>query len=123
MKGAIIKAVEKALNILFEKKYTRRGALRYILPPSFLRGAVVATADLVECHKIVAVSGPHGYKYHVTTMDPVGFWISEEEFLFGDWTPGRFAWEWANVQQLPEPVRVRGKQRLWNWEGPPSDLL
>jgi hypothetical protein len=47
-------------------------------------------------------------------------WQAEtDEFLFGDWRPGRFAWELANVKALPEPVPVSGKRGLWNWEGQP----
>ena len=46
--------------------------------------------------------------------------ISEEEFDFGDWTQGRYAWELANVQMLREPIACRGAQGLWT---PPDDVL
>lgn len=38
------------------------------------------------------------------------------EIALGDWTPGRYAWELANVKILQEPIPVKGKQGLWNWE-------
>lgn len=41
---------------------------------------------------------------------------SEKEIALGDWTPGRYAWELANVRLLPEPIPIKGKQGLWNWE-------
>ena len=81
-------------------------------------GAVIATAELVGCHKIVRYGGRG-----CASTDP-GWLVSEDgqiyepteqEILFGDWTPGRYAWELANVQMLPEPVLVRGQQGLWNW--------
>lgn len=39
------------------------------------------------------------------------------EFHFGDYSEGRYAWELADVKQLPEPIRAKGQQGLWNWEG------
>ncbi len=41
--------------------------------------------------------------------------IEGDELLFGDWTPGRYAWEFANMTMLPEPIPAKGGQRLWNW--------
>jgi len=41
---------------------------------------------------------------------------TEKEMLFGDWTPGRYAWELANVKILEKPVPAKGQQRLWNWK-------
>lgn len=92
------------------------------------QGCIIATAELVNCWHIVYHPGtdidiaksikigaeldvpkhhPDFHKYIVPT---------EKEILFGDWTPGRYAWELTNVKMLPEPIMVKGKQRLWNWE-------
>jgi hypothetical protein len=43
--------------------------------------------------------------------------IEGNEILFGDYTPGRFAWEFANMRMLPEPIPAKGAQGLWNWNG------
>lgn len=40
------------------------------------------------------------------------------EFVFGDYTPGRYAWILANVQSLPNPIPAKGRLGLWEWEGP-----
>ena len=80
-------------------------------------GAVIATADLVGCHKIVSrttISGGPSCASLYCGEDRRA--IRGSEILFGDWTPGRYAWELANVEILPQPVPVRGKQGLWNWE-------
>ncbi len=92
------------------------------------RGCIIATAELVNCWHIVYHPGtdvdvakhinigaeldvpkhhPDFHKYIVPT---------EEEMLFGDWTPGRYAWEFANIKMLQDPILVKGQQRLWNWE-------
>ncbi len=81
-------------------------------------GRIIATAELVGCHKMV-LHGGRG----LTSSSPG--WLetdrgiyepSERELLFGDWTPGRYAWELANITMLPEPIPAKGMQGLWNWE-------
>ena len=65
---------------------------------SFLnRGCVLLVADLTNVYK-------------TEELNP-----SKLERMFGDWTPGRYAWELQNVRVLPSPVLAKGKQGLWNW--------
>ena len=93
------------------------------------RGAVIATADLVNCWYIVYHPGPN---VDVAKHIPIGaesmtldrhapdfgayFVPTEQEMLFGDWTPGRYAWEFSNMKMLNEPIPAKGGQRIWNWE-------
>ena len=88
------------------------------------RGAVIATAKIRSCYRIEdrpQWTGPEWYKVSLSTSTS-GFtseffmMISEEEYLFGDWRQGRYAWRLDDVQPLPEPVPARGMQGLWNWE-------
>ena len=62
-------------------------------------GAVIATAELVDCIKIIETTE-----------------IYKPELLFGDFTAGRYIWVLANVKMFPEPIPERGKQGLWEWE-------
>lgn len=92
-------------------------------------GCIIATAELVNCWRIVYHPGPNvdiakripiGAELDVPKKHPdFGRYIvpTETEMLFGDWTPGRYAWELANIQLLPKPIPAKGAQRLWNWEG------
>lgn len=73
-------------------------------------GVVLATAELVACHKIGL-----GVGAVVATTGPV---IQGFEYYFGDYTAGRWAWELANVQVLPEPVAAKGQLSLWEWNKP-----
>ena len=82
----------------------------------FPRGGVIAIADLVECHEI-DYADYHNGLCPIGTADGNSFMLTKAEFLFGNWTPGRFAWELANVKRLPVPVPCKGRQGLWNWEG------
>lgn len=89
------------------------------------RGAVIATAELVNVWHIVWNPGPD---VDSARQIPVGaesltldkhaldfgdyFVPSEKELAFGDWTPGRYAWELANVKPIT-PAPAKGKQGLW----------
>lgn len=72
-------------------------------------GVVIATAELVNVWSIA---------YHPGTYIPLlgDYLVPEKETAFGDWTPGRYAWELVNVKMLPEPIPTKGKQGLWNWK-------
>lgn len=60
-------------------------------------GAIVCTANLVDCRRTELV-GP------VDTADV--FW--------GNWSLGRFAWKLEDVRPLTEPVRWAGRQRFFH---------
>lgn len=43
-------------------------------------------------------------------------WISPEERDFGDYSPGRFAWQFVNLCPMPTPIPMIGRQGLWTAE-------
>lgn len=91
-------------------------------------GCVIATAELVNCWHIVYNPGTNvdiarhikiGAELDVPRKHPdFHRYIvpDEQEMLFGDWTPSHYAWEFANLSVLPEPIPAKGMQGLWNWE-------
>ncbi|AIQ54527.1 ASCH domain-containing protein [Paenibacillus sp. FSL R7-0331] len=79
-------------------------------------GAVIAIAELKECFGIrrdvlggVVALEADTRKTHFNTLD--------KEFAFGWFESGRYAWELAGVQQLPQPIPAKGQLSIWNWEG------
>lgn len=84
-------------------------------------GVIVATAELVRCHLIwtsaIRDVDADGKAVDVLCAGSSRISKRSDEFLFGDWTPGRYAWELANVQLLNTPIPAKGRQGLWNWEG------
>jgi activating signal cointegrator 1 len=72
------------------------GSIRLGLP----LGAIVAVADLVECWWMRDQAIP-------------GFQIDARERAFGDFSPGRYAWQLENVIALAEPVKAAGRQGIW----------
>ena len=77
-------------------------------------GAVIATADLIDCPMIQIINAEKIES--ATAARLANFeWVTGAEFAFGDYTPGRYAWILANVRRI-DPVPAKGKQRLWDWE-------
>lgn len=80
------------------------------------KGCIIAVAELVECRKVVSSGRERGLG--VAWLED-GYMILGKEVDFGDFTPGRYAWELSNVR-LIEPIPAKGRQGLWNWN-PPED--
>ncbi|MNI93920.1 hypothetical protein D3C73_1519400 [compost metagenome] len=43
--------------------------------------------------------------------------IDGDEYAFGWYEEGRYAWELRNIFPLVEPIPAKGQQGFWNWEG------
>ena len=43
--------------------------------------------------------------------------LSEEEYVYGDWRDGRYAWELRDPIALKLPIPVRGQQGIWEYVG------
>jgi len=74
-------------------------------------GAVVATAELVGCYPIDMLAGELCLRLRIAGRN-----ISDDEIMFGNFEPGRYAWELRDVRKLPEPIPARGRQGLWEWD-------
>lgn len=79
-------------------------------------GAVIATCNLVDC---IEIHG--GGKFNIylgnDCSNHIVLPVDSNEYHFGDYTPGRFAWILEDVKALPEPIFVKGEQGLWDWDG------
>lgn len=65
-------------------------------------GCFVAIARLVEISP-------------TDTVKPLLIRLSElDEIAFGDYSPGRYAWKFEDIQRLEMPIPARGYQGLWN---------
>lgn len=67
------------------------------LPSRVPRGAIVAVAELVD----------------IRPTEEVVLEIGAIERLYGDYSPGRYAWQLAAVRRLEEPIPCRGMLGLW----------
>lgn len=80
-------------------------------------GKIIAIAKLVDCHKIVRYGGRGLDSESPGWLDTErGIYIpSSKELMLGDWTPGRYAWEFSSIKVI-SPIFAKGKQRLWDWK-------
>lgn len=62
-------------------------------------GAALCVVNLVACHP---------------TNKDFRCQLSVQEFNFGNFSDGRFAWEFRDLRPLREPLPLRGQQGLWN---------
>lgn len=99
---------DNAAILVFEKEFYESD-----LPT----GCIVAVAELVGCHKMI--DDGSGKKYHTYLQRPNYHqeYIQGNELLFGDWTPGRYAWEFKNMRMLEQPIPYKGMQGLWTLKG------
>jgi activating signal cointegrator 1 len=65
-------------------------------------GAIIGTAYLVDCHRTEDIRSKR----------------SSEQLEWGNYAPGRFAFELADAVLLPTPIPYRGLQRFFNVELP-----
>ncbi len=91
------------------------------------RGCIIATAELVGVHKIgawldtrapmIMVAAGDGSSPVKTGQAYTPCKLDRQELWLGDYSPGRYAWEFANMRMLPQPIPAKGKQGLWIWNG------
>lgn len=76
------------------------------------RGGIVAVVNMQLCKRILP-EGAHAGKLvtNAREVDPLN--LTAQEVAFGDYSPGRFAWELVDVLRLHEPVPAKGSLSLW----------
>ena len=67
------------------------------IPKGLPMGQIVALVDLTE----------------ILPAEESIFDTTAIERLYGDYSPGRYAWKLENVRALAQPVPARGRQGLW----------
>lgn len=78
-------------------RHTERGSNLWGLP----LGAIIAIVWLEQVERITSC-------IHVTS----------QERAFGNYAPGRYAWQFGEVYLLPTPIPARGTLGLWSWQPP-----
>lgn len=68
-------------------------------------GAILATTKIVGCYQMIEDTGQKAKLANEQT-------ITGNEHLFGDYTPGRWAWDLRDVECFLEPIPAKGKLRI-----------
>jgi hypothetical protein len=81
-------------------------------------GSIVAIANLTECWEVVGEEeGVQSCLLDSQKNRTMSIAQDSNEFLFGDFSVGRFALEMSDVNRLASPISVKGQQGIWNWDG------
>lgn len=78
-------------------------------------GSILATSVLEGCYPINHSNSISELASSINKEGEIELHISDEEFIFGDYTEGRFAWKLTHVQELPNPVPAKGQLGLWTF--------
>lgn len=99
---------------------------------SLPRGAIIAICTLLDCvptrhPNIVPEPGKpwftasrKGIGQHYYEVPPP---LDSNEYAFGDYSAGRFAWLLADVQPLAEPIPCKGALGLWQPDATTMDAV
>jgi hypothetical protein len=75
-------------------------------PSQLPTGCIIGICQIFDCVKMVEDPvAKNGVKLP-------GYKLSDREYSFGHYAPGRWAWILANIKKI-KPIKVRGQQRLW----------
>lgn len=117
------------LNYWGKRHYAEHPGLEAMARNPFMPlGAIVATCTLVDVCPIVTPRhmGDPNYTSRGMYLEilPDGRGsrdhdVTGNEFAFGDYTPGRYAWLLTDIKPLPEPIPAKGALGLWEWQGAP----
>jgi hypothetical protein len=78
-------------------------------------GSIIAKCNLIDCLRITHEDG-------IEAQLENDFIVEANEYCFGDYSPGRFAWILDNVEPLKEPIPAKGKLSLWEFDCKGSEL-
>ena len=87
---------------IFESRHMEQAG---VFDTEMVTGAVIGKASLVNC---------------VLIDEPIVELIKEQhldEYAFGDFTPGRYAWVMEDAKLFDKPIPARGRQGLWDFMG------
>lgn len=105
-----------ALSPHFGETDDRSGSNSWLVLPL---GAILAVSKILDCIPTDKIK--HLRKTTAEGFD--GTWsVTPQEWDFGDYSSGRWAWILGEPKMLAEPIPAKGSLGLWEWE-PPEGLL
>ncbi len=72
-------------------------------------GVIMAKCNLMDCIKVLHEDG-------LTAKLENNFIVQNDEYNFGDYTPGRYAWILKDIEMLKKAIPVRGKLGIWDYD-------
>lgn len=69
----------------------------------YSKGAIIGEAEIVDCILV-----DEKFNEELTSMDP---------FVYKNNHVGTYAWKLENIKKYEQPIYIKGKLGLWNYEG------
>lgn len=107
-----IHASKKIDQIMYREPFWSVLKSTLIESSELLTGMIIAKCNLIDCEKILINRDYAGY----AVLENSSREISGNEYHFGDYTPGRWAWILEDIEMLKEPIPAKGKLSIWNYE-------
>lgn len=79
------------------KRVLMKAGIESVADLYVLRGVLLAVGTLVDCVPVNQVKSS----------------LSSQEYAFGDYSPGRYAFKLADMVLLPKPIPAIGHRKLW----------
>lgn len=94
---------KEALNLCLQQPFVDVLFKRRTWDSAVPLGGIVAVVNVLGCAPAEQYDQP-----------PYSDMLGIYERAFGDWSPGRYVWQLADIRLLPEPVPCRGALGIWN---------
>jgi hypothetical protein len=105
----LIHASRKIDTIMYREPFFSALKNQLIISSELPTGVMIASCKLMGCLKIVRNDGDCAY-----LEDGSRIWGNE--YHFGDYTPGRWAWILEDIKPI-KPIPAKGKLSIWDWDG------
>lgn len=87
-----------------------RESLRNININEIPVGMIIAKCNLVDCIRVKSS------KSNIAYTDVPRVIVEGKELIFGDYSPGRYAWVLDKIEPLRKPVPAKGQLSLWEYK-------
>ena len=97
-------------SICYKEPFKTIFEMRNIKVSDLPTGAIIAVTEIKDCLPILAKDEFSGFamvKGHGV--------VTGNEYCFGDYTPGRYAWILSRIPKRIEPIKVKGQLNLWEY--------
>jgi len=80
-------------------------------PSDYPTGVILAKCELVGC---IRTTKEFEAALHRDNL---------QEWMFGNFEPGRYAWQLQDIRRLAKPIPAKGALGLWSWFGELGEML
>jgi hypothetical protein len=77
-------------------------------------GVILAIGFLEKCYKVIGNSDDVAFIGHGANV--IDYVVQGNEYAFGDYTEGRYAWDLQDIKMIKPPIPAKGQLGIWNYK-------